>query len=152
MTIPAGPLENNKEASAHDRFLRPKRNPAREMDLTAVHPNRSPVQQSTHRENSEFGRTARLAEDNGSIRGDPSVCPAGSCNQQPMSTYATSPLSCPVQKKGQFHQSTKSFKEQLLQAIYSSYPAQAKNEDNEIFPPALSFAMYIQVYNTCRCW
>jgi hypothetical protein len=100
MTVSARPLEHNTEASAHNRFLQTERSPAPELDLSATHPSRSPVQQSIHGENSELGSIAWMPSENGSIRGDPSsVWPAGSCNQQPVSTYATSPLSHPVQIK-----------------------------------------------------
>jgi hypothetical protein len=98
MTISGGPLENNTETSAHNRVLQTARSPARGMELTAFHQSRSPGQQSIHRGNSGFGSTAWLPNDNRPIHGEPSsVCPVGSCNQQPVSTYTTSPLSHPVE-------------------------------------------------------
>ena len=91
------PLEHNTEANAQNRFLQTERSPAPELDLSATHHSRSPVQQG---ENSELGSIAWMPGENGSIRGDQSsVWPAGSCNQQPVSTYTTSPLSHPVQIK-----------------------------------------------------
>jgi hypothetical protein len=99
ITVSARPLEHNTEATGHDRLLQTERSLALEINLTAIHASRSPVQQSIHKENSEFGSIAWLPNDNRSIRGDPSsVWPTGSCNQQPMSTYAALPLSRPGQR------------------------------------------------------
>jgi hypothetical protein len=100
MAISAGrrPPGNNTETSAHNRFLRTERSPAHGMDVTAVRRSRSPVPQFINRKNSGFGSTAWLPNDNRSIHADPpTVCSVGSGNQQPVSTYAASPLSHPVE-------------------------------------------------------
>lgn len=98
MTLSARPLAHNTGASDHNRFLQPTLSQALELDLSATHPSRSPVQQSIHGQNTELGSVALVPCENGSIRGEPaSVRPAGSCNQQPASTYATLPLSQPAQ-------------------------------------------------------
>jgi hypothetical protein len=98
MTVSARPLAHNTGASAHNRLLQPTLSPAPELDLSATHPSRSPLQQSIHGENTELGSVSWMPSENGSICGEPaSVYLAGSCNQQPVSTYATLPLSRPVQ-------------------------------------------------------
>lgn len=97
-TVSAKPLKHNIGTIAHNRFLQTELSPALELDLSATHLNRSPVQRSIHRGNTELGNAAWMPSENGSLREEPaSVRPAGSCNQQPVSTYATVPYRSQIQ-------------------------------------------------------